>query len=66
LFDTNTTHGTSDKFALLVAASRDHEHMHDELMREVLKDDPAKSIEKLMKHSEDELATFADMEIRAT
>jgi hypothetical protein len=67
LFDTNRTHGTSDKFALLVAASRDHEHMHGELMRrEVLKDDPAKRIEKLVKHSEDELATFADMEIRAT
>ena len=41
--------------------------MHGELMRrELLKDDPAKRIENLVKRSEDELATFADMEIRAT
>jgi hypothetical protein len=67
LVDTNKAHGTSDTFALLVAASRDHEYMHGELMRrEILKDDPAKRIEKLVKHSEDELGTFADMEIRAT
>ncbi len=41
--------------------------MHGELMRrELLRDDPAKRIEKLVKRSEDELGTFADMEIRAT
>jgi hypothetical protein len=67
LFDTNKVHGTSDSFALLVASSRDHEYMHGELMRrELLKDDPAKRIEPLVKRREDELATFADMEIRAT
>jgi hypothetical protein len=67
LFNTNTAHGTSDTFAVLVAASRDHEHIHGELMRrELLKDDPAKRIERLVKNSEDDLATFADMEIRAT
>jgi hypothetical protein len=67
LFEKNKAHGTSDTFALLVAASRDHEYKHGELMRrEVLQDDPAKRIEKLVKSSEDNLATFADMEIRAT
>jgi hypothetical protein len=67
LFDTNRAHGTSDSFALLVASSRDHEYMHGELMRrELLRDDPAKRIEALVKRREDELATFADMEIRAT
>jgi hypothetical protein len=67
LFDTNKAHGTSDTFALLVASSRDHEYMHGELMRrELLRDDPAKRIEPLVKRREDDLATFADMEIRAT
>jgi hypothetical protein len=67
LFAQNAAKGTSDAFARLVAASRDHEYLHGELMRrELLRDDPAKRIEKLVKHSEDELATFADMEIRAT
>jgi hypothetical protein len=67
LFAQNASHGTSGAFARLVAASRDHEYMHSELMRrEILKDDPAKRIEKLVKRSEDDLATFADMEIRAT
>jgi hypothetical protein len=63
----NRAKETSDTFARLVAASYDHEHMHGELMRrELLRDDPAKRIERLVKRSEDELATFADMEIRAT
>ena len=67
LFGQNDAHGTSEAFARLVAASRDHEYMHGELMRrELLKDDPAKRIERLVKRGEDELATFADMEIRAT
>lgn len=67
LFGQNDAHGTSEAFGRLVAASRDHEYMHGELMRrELRKDDPAQRIEKLMKRSEDELATFADMEIRAT
>jgi hypothetical protein len=67
LFAQNDTHGTAEAFARLVAASREHEYMHGELLRrELLKDDPAKRIEKLVKRSEDELATFADMEIRAT
>lgn len=67
LFTVNKAHGTSEAFARLVAASRDHEHMHGELMRrEVLADDPAQRIEKLVKGSEEQLATFADMEIRAT
>ena len=67
LFAQNAAHGTSEAFARLVAASRDHEYMHGELMRrEVLKDDPAKRIEKVVKRSEDELAASADMEIRAT
>ena len=67
LFAQNAAHGTSEAFARLVAASRDHEYMHGELMRrELLRDDPAKRIENLVKRSEDELATFADMEIRST
>jgi hypothetical protein len=67
LFAQNAAHRTSEAFGSLVAASHDHEYMHGELMRrELLKDDPAKRIEKLVKRSEDELGTFADMEIRAT
>ena len=67
LFAQNAAHGTSEAFARLVAASREHEYLHGELLRrELLKDDPAKRIERLMKDSEDELATFADMEIRGT
>jgi hypothetical protein len=67
LFAINRLRGTSDTFALLVASSHDHEYMHGELMRrELLRDDPAKRIEPLVKRREDELATFADMEIRAT
>jgi hypothetical protein len=66
LFNVNKAHGTSEPFARLIAASRDHEYLHGELIREALKDDPAKRIEKLAKGSEDDLATFADMEIRAT
>jgi hypothetical protein len=67
LFTQNAARGTSEPFARLVAASRDHEYMHGELMRrELLRDDPAKRIERLVKGSEDELATLADMEIRAT
>ena len=67
LFEVNRAKETSDTFGRLVAASRDHEYMHGELMRrELLRDDPAKRIEKLVKRSEDELGTFADMEIRAT
>ncbi len=67
LFTQNAAHGTAEAFARLVAASRDHEYLHGELMRrELLRDDPAKRIEKVVKQSENELATFADMEIRAT
>jgi hypothetical protein len=67
LFQVNKDHGTSEPFARLVAASRAHEYLHGELIRrEVLNDDPAKRIEKLVRPSEERLATFADMEIRAT
>jgi hypothetical protein len=67
LFAENASRGTSEAFARLVAASHDHEYMHGDLMRrELLRDDPAKRIEPLVKHSEDELGTFADMEIRET
>jgi hypothetical protein len=67
LFGQNDRHGTAEAFARLVAASRDHEYMHGQLMRnELVKDDPAMRLERVVKRSEDELATFADMEIRAT
>jgi hypothetical protein len=67
LFEMNRAKKTSEAFARLVAASHDHEYMHGELMRrELLRDDPAKRIERLVKRSEDELATFAEEEIRAT
>jgi hypothetical protein len=67
LFRENDKHGTAKDFARLVAASHDHEYNHGELLRnEVLKDDPANRIERLVQSSEDELAKFADMEIRAT
>jgi hypothetical protein len=67
LFEVNRKNKTSEAFARLVAASHDHEYMHGELMRrELLRDDPAKRIERLVKRSEDELATFAEMEVRAT
>jgi hypothetical protein len=67
LFAQNGAHGTTDAFTRLVAASREHEYLHGTLMRrELLRDDPAKRIERVVKRSEDELGTFADMEIRAT
>lgn len=67
LFQVNKDSGSAEPFARLVAASHDHEYLHGELMRrELLRDDPAKRIERLVKRSEDELATFAEMEIRAT
>jgi hypothetical protein len=67
LFQVNKDSGSAEPFARLVAASHDHEYLHGELMRrELLRDDPAKRIEKLVKRSEDELATFAEMEISAT
>jgi len=67
LFEVNRAKKTSEAFARLVAASHDHEYMHGELMRrELLRDDPAKRIETLVKRSEDELATFAEKEISAT
>jgi hypothetical protein len=67
LLAVNAAHGTSEAFARLVAASRDHEYLHGELMRrEVRRHDPAQGIEALVKRSEDDLRTFADMEIRAT
>jgi len=67
LFEVNRAKKTSEAFARLVAASHDHEYMHGELMRrELVRDDPAKRIEKLVKRTEDELATFAEMEISAT
>jgi hypothetical protein len=67
LFQVNKDSGSAEPFARLVAASHDHEYLHGELMRrELLRDDPAKRIEKLVKRSEDELATSAEREIRAT
>ncbi|MET0985839.1 MAG: hypothetical protein ABW034_10575, partial [Steroidobacteraceae bacterium] len=67
LFAANAEHGTKEPFARFVASVKAHEHKHGELMRdELLKDDPAIRIERLIKRGEDELATFADMEIRAT
>ena len=67
LFEVNRANNTSEAFARLVAASHDHEYMHGELMRrELLRDDPAKRIESLVKRSEDDLATFAEKEISAT
>lgn len=67
LIQVNRDSGTAEAFARLVAASHDHEYMHGELMRrELLRDDPAKRIEKLVRRSEDELAESAEMEIRAT
>lgn len=67
LFQVNKDSGSAEPFARLVAASHDHEYLHGELMRrELLRDDPAKRIEKLVQRSEDELATSAETEIRAT
>jgi hypothetical protein len=67
LFEVNRAKGTAEAFGRLVAASHDHEYMHGELMRrELLRDDPAQRIERLVKRSEDELATFAEKEISAT
>jgi hypothetical protein len=67
LFEENRVRGTSEAFARLVAASHDHEYMHGDLMRrELLREDPAKRIEPLVTSSEDELATSAEKEIRAT
>jgi hypothetical protein len=67
LFEVNRAKRTSEAFARLVAASHDHEYLHGDLMRrELLRDDPAKRIESLVKGSEEELATFAEMEISAT
>jgi len=67
LFEVNRAKGTFEAFARLVAASHDHEYMHGELMRQELqRKDPAKSIESLVKRSENELAYFADNEISAT
>lgn len=67
LFQVNKDSGSAEPFARLVAASHDHEYLHGELMRrELLRDDPAKRIEKLVQRGEDELATSAETEIRAT
>jgi hypothetical protein len=67
LFAVNAARGTGEAFGRLAASTRAHEHMHGELMRrELLRDDPAKRLERLAKSGEDALATFADMEIRDT
>ncbi len=67
LFAKNAAKGTSEPFGRLVASTRAHEYKHGELMRLALvRDDPAKRIERLVEPGEDELATRADMEIRET
>lgn len=67
LFAKNAAKGTSEAFGRLVASTRAHEYKHGELMRlELLRDDPARRIERLVAPGEDELGTRADMEIRET
>jgi len=63
----NRQHNTYPAFLKLVASCRDHEKMHGTLIQKaLLAENPSKKIETLVNSSEEALATFTDMTIRAT